>query len=209
MYAWELDSALTTQRRGSLKVSAYATVVYMPPAPRVDFGLPSWPPSLLKRDLSPRMMLVSTWTDGRWGFIGGGARKCETPIDALNREFAEETGSTVLFSESDFCFCHFSDKQSTFVFCRITTDLGWFNSILSGFYSIDRPAYPDEVLAICGYPIWLEGPIDVAEVSLEKQVHGLPRHLVSNGGLMTPTLGSTMSVNAHGTSVVTLIDSAV
>jgi 8-oxo-dGTP pyrophosphatase MutT (NUDIX family) len=187
-YAWSYAGAIAARDEAKLKAVCYSTVIYMPPTPAIDFGLPTWPPTLFKKELSPRVLLVSTWTDARWGLIGGNCKKDETPVQTINREFREETGTEFNFSEEDFCFCDIGDR-AVFVFCHITKDLNFFNSILSGFYTIERRAYPDEVLAICGYPLWIEGPGAVSEVCWEKQVHGLPRHLVTNGGFMTPTLG--------------------
>ena len=189
MYIWSYDDAVATRDAFSLKATCYCTVVYSPAAPVVDFGLPTCPPTMFKNDLSPRMLLVSTWTDGRWGFVGGRAKKGESPLQAVNREFVEETGTALEFIASDFCFATRDEKAVVFVFCRVTSDLPFFNSMLAAFYVTDRRAYPDEVLAITGYPIWLEGPPSVSEACWEKQIHGLPRHLVSNGGLMTPTFG--------------------
>jgi 8-oxo-dGTP pyrophosphatase MutT (NUDIX family) len=190
MYICNFEEAVQAQKLSKLKGVCYATLIYLPPQPAVDFGLPTWPPTMLKKELSPRVLLVSTWTDGRWGFIGGGCKKDESPIMAINREFFEETGTEVTFVEEDFCFCDIGDKSAVFTFCKTTTDLVFFNSILSDFYTVARKAYPDEVLSICGYPIWLEGPTSIAEASWGKQIHGLPRHLVANGGFITPTLGN-------------------
>lgn len=189
MYIWRYDDAVGARDAASLKATCYSTVIYSPAAPLVDFGIPTWPPTLFKKDLSPRMLFVSTWTDGRWGFVGGGAKKGECPLRAINREFLEETGAAVEFTPSDFCFASTDEKAAVFVFCRVTSDLQFFNKMLAGFYLTERRAYPDEVLAITGYPIWMEGPPSVSETCWEKQIHGLPRHLVSNGGLMTPTFG--------------------
>jgi 8-oxo-dGTP pyrophosphatase MutT (NUDIX family) len=186
---WSYADALHRQREANIKITCYSTIIYTPPNPMVNFGIPTWPPTLLKKDVSPRVLLVSTWTDNRWGFIGGGAKKNESPLQAVNREFSEETGTAFNFEESDFVFCDIGEKNAVFMFCNVTTDLSFFNSLLAGFYTTERRAYPDEVLAICGYPVWVEGPASVSEVCWEKQVHGLPRHLVSCGGFMTPTMG--------------------
>ena len=197
MYYWTYSDAISAQQLAGLKIVCYSTLLYTPESPAVDFGLPTWPPTLFKKDLSARILLVSTWTDGRWGFIGGGCKKGETPVAAVNREFTEETGTAVDFEEKDFCFCDIGEKTAVFVFCRVVLDLPYFNSVLSAFYTVERKAYPDEVLAMSGYPLWLEGPQSLSEVSWEKQIHGLPRHLVSNGGLMTPTLGTVVVTTMH------------
>ena len=188
-YILDYNECLREQQKYNLKISCYATIIYNPAHKVIDFGIPTWPPTLLKKEVSARVLLVSTWTDGRWGLIGGGCRKDESPVQAICREFEEETGYRYAFSESNFQFGHITEKRATFTFCAISHDLSFFNSILAGFYSIDRRAYPDEVLAICGYPIWVEGPSSISEVSWDCNIFGFARHLVSNGGFMTPTLG--------------------
>lgn len=59
----------------------------------------------------------------------------------MNREFEEETGTSLIFNnEEDFCFSFINFVkpiviQMTSVYCRTTSDLKFFNSILSNFHS--------------------------------------------------------------------------
>jgi hypothetical protein len=185
MYIWSYDTAVSLLLPGA-KVSCYATIVYLPENYTVDFGVQPYPPILKKKTSSPRVLLVSSWTDGRFGFVGGGCKAGESPIEAVNREFLEEVGTPEIFSAEDFVCCEMG-KRATFAFVKKTHDLSAFNQILASFYTTERAAYPDEVMAICGYPIWIEGPPGSGEDTWN--IWGLPRHLTSQGGMMTPTLG--------------------
>jgi ADP-ribose pyrophosphatase YjhB (NUDIX family) len=193
-YASSLEEAATlaaSTGKPKLTQNVYGTVLLIPAsgAYKIDFGLAKWPPADIKKEVCCRVLLVSTWTDNRWGFAGGGVAYGEDPLDAMNREFLEETGSTsTTFEKGDYCFSHVKpDGSSTHVFCKRTTDLAHFQSILTDFHSkSERTAYVDEVIGICGMPLWIEGPELCSQVDTGKNsVWGLPRLLVGNGGSFT------------------------
>jgi 8-oxo-dGTP pyrophosphatase MutT (NUDIX family) len=192
------QQAVELQASQKSKGSAYCTIVYLPPAPdlEIDFHVEPWPPVHDKQKSCPRVLLVSTWTDAKFGFPGGGIKKTESPVDAIKREFKEELGSEVDFSEADFVFADIGDKV-TYMFARITRDEGYFNDLLVKFHTSQRHAYVNEVIAVCGYPIWLEGPSSVSEVCWQSNVWGIARHLTSQGGFLTPTLGNTNIPRQH------------
>ena len=52
------------------KFLCYGTVIYHPQDYVVDFGPPQFPTKFNKKDKCPRILLISTWIDGKWGFIG-------------------------------------------------------------------------------------------------------------------------------------------
>lgn len=195
-YIYSLLAASEIQQTDNLKHSSYGTVVFLPQPFTVDFGVAPWPPVHLKKDVSPRVLLISTWTDNKFGFVGGNQKKGENSCETINREFAEETGSAVIFDESDFCFS-FKSERMTYVFAKVTSDEDYFNSLLINFHSVPRPAYVNEVISIAGYPIWQEGPKTLEEVSWKKNIWGLARHLCSQGGCFTPTLGNTNIPREH------------
>jgi hypothetical protein len=62
-------------------------------------------------------------------------------VETINREFEEETGTSLIFSnDEDFCFSYIDfikpiEIRMTSTFCRTTSDLKFFNSILSNFHS--------------------------------------------------------------------------
>lgn len=125
---------------------------------------------------------MSTWTDGKFGMPGGGVKKGENVITALNREFSEEIGSDVTFTEEDFCFAQVH-QTATYVFCRVTADLDFFENILRSFHNMERKAYVDEIMGVLAYPVWIEGPANVQDVCWQNNVWGLPRHLCAQGGM--------------------------
>ena len=85
--------------------TAYGALLYTPPAcTGVDMGVAPRDWRTYRATRAPRVLLVSTWADARWGFPGGGFRPTETPAEALSREFKEETGAAIAFSDSDFAF---------------------------------------------------------------------------------------------------------
>jgi hypothetical protein len=179
----ELGSKGTVRKR-----LVYGTVVYSPPEPTVDFGASQYPTPFVKKDVCPRVLLVSTWTDNRWGFIGGGCEGQETSLEAMNREFREETGcEEVNFVDDDFCFGHFKpDGTLTTIFAKRINGLDLFQSILVSFHSKhNRKAYVDEVMAIAGMPIWVEGSSDGVVDMGKNGCWGLPRMLANHGGCMS------------------------
>jgi 8-oxo-dGTP pyrophosphatase MutT (NUDIX family) len=192
------EKATEFQSSKQLKGSAYCTVVYLPPPSQleIDFKVEPWPPVHDKQQVCPRILLVSTWTDAKFGFPGGGIKRSESPVDAIRREFAEELGSEIDFSESDFVFADIGDRVS-YMFARVTSDEAYFNSLLVNFHTTVRKAYVNEIIAVAGYPIWLEGPSTVDEVCWETNVWGIARHLTAKGGFLTPTLGNTNIPRKH------------
>jgi len=186
----EAASLAASTGKPKLKQNVYGTVLLVPAsgAYKIDFGLEQ-PTKNIKKEACCRVLLVSTWTDNRWGFVGGGVEDGESALDAMNREFLEETGSTsTMFEQGDYCFSHVKpDGSSTHVFCRRTTDQAHFQSIMTDFHAkSERDAYVDEVIGICGMPIWIEGPELCTQVDTGKNsVWGLPRLLVGNGGAFT------------------------
>ena len=74
---------------------------------------------------------------------GGGQEGNESAVETMNREFLEETGSSIGFSEErDYCFSYVKvvgkeEIHLITMFCRMTSDLVEFNAILSNFHSGD------------------------------------------------------------------------
>lgn len=177
------------------KTLVYGTVLYVPPVNSVvDFGVCAYPTAWAKKEVCPRVLLVSTWTDGRWGFVGGGVNDGESAVEALNREMKEETGfssedpAVSVFSDADYCFSYVKkDGTPVHLFAKVSNDLDYFQSILVGFHANhSRPSYCDEVIGICGMPLWVEGPEDAALVDMGRNgCWGLPRMLVGQGGALT------------------------
>ena len=72
---------------------------------------------------------------------GGGREKEEAPVETMNREFEEETGSSIKFTDdADHCFSFIDFLKPTeirmiSVYCRLTSDVDMFNSILKNFHS--------------------------------------------------------------------------
>jgi 8-oxo-dGTP pyrophosphatase MutT (NUDIX family) len=163
-------------------------VIYLPPSPVTDFGESAYPCPYQKKLVSPRVLLVSTWTDGKYGFPGGGVKKGEDVVAAMNREFLEEIGTSVEFSEIDFCFSSEASDRITYNFAKVIRDEESFESLLRSFHTADRPAYVDEIIGVAGFPLWIEGPLDPASYSWKNNIWGLPRHLCFQGGSLTPTL---------------------
>ena len=138
------------------KVLAYGTVVYLPADFRIDFGKSEWPSPYEKKKVCPRVLLATSWTDNRMGFVGGNAKRGELPLDSMNREFEEEMGSPGEFSSEHFRFASLLEESNgkktiTYNYCRITHDEGYFNSLLGNFYTnSQRKAYVNEVIGCCG-----------------------------------------------------------
>ena len=176
------------------KYNSYGTVIYLPPDSSVDidFGIERWPqPDNIKKQRCPRVLLVSTWMDNKFGFIGGAGEAGETPEQTMNREFHEEMGTTLHFSdEHDHVFSCVDGNRATHVYAKVTRDLDFFNSLIHNFYKEDRKAYLDEVLSLVALPIWIEGPpTENSTVDIKDEVWGLPRFLMSNSGIGCFTSG--------------------
>ena len=101
-------------------------------------------------------------------------------MEAVRREFAEELGSDVDFSERDFVFADIRERIS-YIFARVTHDEAYFNDLLVRFHTTERKAYVNEVIAVAG----LEGPSSASEVCWESNVWGIARHLTAQVGLPT------------------------
>jgi 8-oxo-dGTP pyrophosphatase MutT (NUDIX family) len=165
-------------------------VIYLPLSPVVDFGESTYPSPYEKKLVCPRVLLVSTWTDGKYGFPGGGVKKNEEIVPSMNREFTEEIGTNVEFSSNDFCFSIETDGRISYHFAKITNDESYFHSLLITFHSAERKSYVDEIIGIAGFPLWVEGPMDPTSYSWNNNIWGFPRHLCFQGGSLTPTLQS-------------------
>ena len=161
----------------------YGTVVYSPPGEvQVDFGQAKWPQLKdIKKLKCPRILLISTWCDGKWGFVGGGGKISETPLECMNREFYEEVGLQGEFVDEEYVYSlKKCTKKVTHLYIKKTKDLEFFTKILTTFHSMSsRKAYVDEVVAITGLPLWIEGP-DILGPEKAEDVFGLPRLLVGN-----------------------------
>ena len=147
-----------------------------------DFGQSAWPPAYLKKNVCPRVVLVSTWTNSRFALPGGKGKGRESALDALNREFGEETGCSVNFDETTYAFSLVDDKKANHYFVKAVRDESEFNGVLKSFTdSSDRKAFVDEIFGSIAFPIWVEGPENAKSGTLwgDTQVWGLPRFLNS------------------------------
>ena len=192
-YIKSLDEALkAVTDSGSLKHKflSYGTVIYIPVTDldcnsgdgqqhkktrlesdtsyTIDFGGSI---ASEKKKLCPRILMLSTWADAKFGFAGAGlARQCpscfrwkaycrtlmiyhvshlnkgggrdgmdETIVETMNREFKEETGTALAFTEEHHCFSFVEyigpNVILTSMFCLMTSDLALFSGILSNFHS--------------------------------------------------------------------------
>lgn len=52
------------------KKSVYGLILYIPSNFIIDFGIAQWPPKHLKKEVCPLALLVSSWSDARFGFVG-------------------------------------------------------------------------------------------------------------------------------------------
>jgi 8-oxo-dGTP pyrophosphatase MutT (NUDIX family) len=197
----EAEKAASAEINGKKsKTRCFGTVAYLPPADttKVDFGESQWPNPNKKKIVCPRVLLVSTWTDGKFGFIGGASEGGENPMEAMTREFAEETGTTIPFESADHCFSIVGNNTATHIFARVTNDLDFFTSILAHFHTDNqREAYVEEVFTLVGLPIFLEGPADPAEFSWKKNIWGIARYLTFQNGILTPTLSGQYEPRDH------------
>ncbi len=179
---------------GRNKFSSYGTIIFVPEAPVIDFGVEVYPSPFKKKDVCPQILLVQMWTDGLFGFAGGRSKSGELPLSTVNREFAEETGTVVAFTEDDFLFSHVEGQQVSHMYGKVTHDRDFFRQLLVGFHGktssgVDRDAYVDEIFSLSGLPLFVEGPPTLSEVGWGNNVWGLPRYLVAQGhGLFTPTI---------------------
>ena len=164
------------------KHNSYGTIIFLPPEAVIDFGEETWPqPDNIKKSKCPRVLMVSTWMDNKFGLVGGAKEADESPVQTMNREFYEEMGTCVEFKNDDHIFSSVNGNRATHVYAKVTRDLEFFNSLMCNFYRDDRNAYLDEVLSVVALPIWIEGPS--VESIADDNVWGLPRFLMSNGAV--------------------------
>lgn len=184
-------SKAITEENSSGKYACYGTVIYLPENYIIDFGPPQYPTRYNKKLVCPRVLLLSSWADGKFGFVGGGREKIDArPIDCMNREFDEEMGTAGgdVFNEHDYLFTVKTEMHSTrgkitkftHIFCKLTQELRFFNGLLSSFHT-DRDAYLDEVFGIVTLPLWIEAPEDICGVPYH-HVLGIPRLICGNCG---------------------------
>lgn len=197
MYLYSVVDAREAAK--SSNYSCFGTVIYVPSQPVIDFGQSQWPSPYDKSKVCPRILLITTWTDGKFGFVGGGRNKKKDtcPLDTMNREFAEEMGTPMMFTDENFCFASSVNGKMTFVYAIITHDESVLSNLLSSFYATPREAYLNEVMSAMAYPLWIEGPDDVSKACWDNNVWGLPRHLVAQGGMFSPTLGNSNLPREH------------
>jgi 8-oxo-dGTP pyrophosphatase MutT (NUDIX family) len=196
IYFSTIEEAVNTQVRPTEegkkppRSRSFGTLIYVPSeGSRIDFGVSQWPPVAKKQIVCPRVLLVSTWTDGKFGFVGGASKGTESPLETMNREFEEEIGTDFKFSIDDHCFSIVEKNVPTHIFAHVTDDVNLFTNILSTFHrNQSRKAYVDEVFTATGIPIFVEGPANPADFSWENNIWGLPRYLTFQGGTLTPTL---------------------
>ena len=72
--AKEAEETYATMEGKKQKSFSYGTVVFVPEKKEVDFGQPVWPPAFHKKESSPRVLFVSTWTTGKLALPGGRAK---------------------------------------------------------------------------------------------------------------------------------------
>ena len=176
------------------KQNVYSTIIYVPTNFQIDFGPATWPSAFDKNKFCLRVLFIQGWTDAKFGFIGGKVEHNETIIDALNREFLEETGSEVNFTMNDYLFSSLISQTSTInhIFVKTTNDLNYFQSILINFHqNSSREAYMNECFTLTALPLFIEGPINSEDYSWQNNVWGLPRYLTAHGGFLTPTSNNT------------------
>jgi 8-oxo-dGTP pyrophosphatase MutT (NUDIX family) len=195
-----------TKHLSTAKHFVYGTVIFQPEHAVIDFGPSAWPAKYSKKVSCPLVLLVQGWTDAMFGLVGGKVEKKESVVDAMNREFLEETGSAINFDfEHDYKFSTYNPADDgsiarlTHLFVKIIHDRHVFQDILVNFHvNSGREAYLDEVFTLVGLPLFIEGPEDILAVNWQNNIWGLPRYLTSHhGGFLTPTLQSSYVVREH------------
>ena len=174
-----------------------------------------------RKTRAPRVLLVATWADARWGFPGGGIKPKETPAEALTREFLEETGAEEVFLDADFMFAQGTIAAAppppaaegvcggsaplgaaagmqthplsslTYFFCKTTSDLAQFEAALGAFSA--AKGRTNEIYATCGMPLCYESPAP-SETST-KPSSDLPKNLAFEGGAFVSSHGGVVREN--------------
>lgn len=201
-YVTNYDEAREIETPG--RTTVYGTVVYQPHGFQVDRGPQSWPRAKLA-STSARMLLISTWTDCRWGFIGGGMKpdRDASPLDTLHREIQEELGQGIQFTDDEYCFSYYPVPNGNLchLFCKVISDSNEFQNLLQAFeQQHKRETYVNEVMAITGMPLYYHHQAEkheergaIASTIEVANVHGLPRYLSS----LSPTWNFSYIVQEH------------
>ena len=72
--AMDAEESYAKMQGKKQKSFSYGTVIFVPTKKEVDFGQPVWPPAFHKKESSPRVLFVSTWTTGKLALPGGRAK---------------------------------------------------------------------------------------------------------------------------------------
>jgi len=102
-----------------------------------------------------RMLLVTGWREGKWNKPGGSINENEVALDALNREFREETGCKVaIFKDEDYLFSSYTylrREHHAHVYAKEINDLKFFEELLK-----TRPEQIFEIYSVVSVPIFKE-----------------------------------------------------
>jgi len=107
-----------------------------------------------------RMLLVIGWREGKWNQPGGTIEESEDALDALHREFCEETGyprtKARIFNEKDYLFTsetNFRENRShkAHVFGKEINDREEFDRLINS-----KPENRNEIYAVVSVPICIE-----------------------------------------------------
>jgi len=158
----------------------YGTVIYIPEDASVDFGSEKDRTVCFDKSVSsPRVLLVSTWVDGLWGFAGGKMEPDdETPVQTMNREFIEETGcDTIEFTDDHLAWIRLSGDTNypSYFYIFKTANKKEFEQVVGAFEGRRPKGYVDEIFAVAGLPIWFEGPSNLDLLQWGDGIHGLPK----------------------------------
>jgi 8-oxo-dGTP pyrophosphatase MutT (NUDIX family) len=193
-------------------------VIYKPENTVIDFGESAWPPKYKKKDVCPLVLTMQGWTDARLGFVGGKSEPGEDPVETINREFYEETGTKLEFGGDDHLFSCVDIRSQCHIFAKIITDREEFQDILKTFHDVSldddlnkpRESYIDEVISLVALPLFVEGP-DEFDLDLQNrgwnQIWGLPRYLTTHGGgIFSPTLATNYIVREQFLLILFALD---
>lgn len=185
-------SDINNDPKCELKQYVYSAIFALPQPSIIDFGVSKWPSDYNKKDVCPRALFVQNWSDGKLGFIGGKVENQETILEAMNREFYEETGSEFKFQDNHYAFTIFnSEKNSaTHLYLLVLNNVTDMEDIIINFTKQShREAYLDEVFSLSCIPLFIEGPYDddISNYNI-MNIWGLPKFLTLHGGIFSPTL---------------------